>query len=251
MSDPRDTAPQPPPCCDPSAPVVKCCVCGTDVHTCERTEPVDNDYRCPAHVNGVEMSAGEWVCSDACGYERILAANWKRIAALEAQLAEAQERLAMVVEALNGTLGELQAVQATCALSGLPAKAWAGFGGKAKKALDATADSVAQHTAEVEARAIQKCQRCVTPQQLAEIMHDVYEKESRAAGWNTQEACHVPFGELPEANKRVMLQVARAVLWATPDLAEMEVRLKCRPGAVLAVVHRFRPTSRSIDGGEN
>lgn len=93
-----------------------------------------------------------------------------------------------------------------------------------------TAPAVAEHEARAKAEAIQEAQRYVTPEQLAEIMHDVYEKESRAAGWNTQEACHVPFGELPEANKRVMLQVARAVLWATPDLAEMEVRLK-REGA--------------------
>lgn len=78
-------APQPPPvCCDPSAPIVKCCVCGADVHTCERTEPVDNDYRCPLHGNGVELNAGEWVCSDACGYERMLAGYVARIAALEA-----------------------------------------------------------------------------------------------------------------------------------------------------------------------
>jgi hypothetical protein len=39
--------------------------------------------------------------------------------------------------ALEVTLKELQTVQAAAALGGLPARAWAGFGGAAKKALKA------------------------------------------------------------------------------------------------------------------
>lgn len=149
-----DTAPQPPPvCCDPSAPVVTCCVCGAAVHTCERTEPVDNDYRCPAHVNGVEMSAGEWVCSDACGYERILAANWKRIAALEAQLAEAQGIIASSTDLANTWAREL-GVQEDIDGKGLQRlidRIWSEASGKWGKVLDRTAELEVQ-LAEAQAR---------------------------------------------------------------------------------------------------
>lgn len=92
---------------------------------------------------------------------------------------------------------------------------------------------MSRNTAEVEARAIQKCQRCVTPHQLAEIMHETYERQALIEGWTTQESCRVPFAELPEANKRVMLAVAKAVLWATPDLSKMEAEVERRGAARL------------------
>ncbi len=44
---------------------------------------------------------------------------------------------APVVEALRDTLSALQSIQAACALSGMPPKMWAGFGGKGIKALAA------------------------------------------------------------------------------------------------------------------
>ena len=55
-------------CVEPGAPVVKCCVCGADVHTCERKEPAGptNDFRCPAHPDGVQLEDGRCVCSLEC-----------------------------------------------------------------------------------------------------------------------------------------------------------------------------------------
>lgn len=55
-------------------------------------------------------------------------------------------------------------------------------------------------------------------QSLAAFSHDVYEAEAVKAGWKTQEQCRVPFDELPEANKTVMLAVASAII------AEVEKR---------------------------
>lgn len=60
-------------CVDPLAKVERCVVCGSGVHTCERSTPVNGDYRCPAHTNGVEMSRG-WVCSEGC-YEEYMREN--------------------------------------------------------------------------------------------------------------------------------------------------------------------------------
>jgi hypothetical protein len=48
---------------DPNVPVVKCAVCGKDVHTCERKEAVDEDYTCPVHRDGCELTDGRCVCS--------------------------------------------------------------------------------------------------------------------------------------------------------------------------------------------
>ncbi|MBI3956560.1 MAG: hypothetical protein HY340_01070 [Candidatus Kerfeldbacteria bacterium] len=58
-------------CVQPNAPIVLCCVCQAEVHTCERTTPVDHDYRCPAHPDGVELSDGRWVCSEACSEKAV------------------------------------------------------------------------------------------------------------------------------------------------------------------------------------
>lgn len=60
-------------------------------------------------------------------------------------------------------------------------------------------------------------------QSLAAFSHDVYEAEAVKAGWKTQEQCRVPFDELPEANKTVMLAVASAII------AEVEKRGEARP----------------------
>lgn len=53
-------------CVEPDAPKFPCRICGTDVYTCEREEPVNNNYLCPAHPNGCELSNGEYVCSQTC-----------------------------------------------------------------------------------------------------------------------------------------------------------------------------------------
>lgn len=62
-------------CVEPNAPFKPCCICGSLVKTCERFEPVVittpggssyNDYVCPAHPCGCELSDGRWVCSQEC-----------------------------------------------------------------------------------------------------------------------------------------------------------------------------------------
>jgi hypothetical protein len=53
-------------CCDPNAKKIPCVACGKPVYTCERETSIDNDYRCPAHPDGCEISNNLWVCSEAC-----------------------------------------------------------------------------------------------------------------------------------------------------------------------------------------
>jgi hypothetical protein len=48
--------------------------------------------------------------------------------------------------------------------------------------------------------------------QLAEFMHNEYEKHAQKSGWNTQETCKVEFLDLPKENKETMLLVAESVL---------------------------------------
>jgi len=47
--------------------------------------------------------------------------------------------------------------------------------------------------------------------QLAVLLHNTYEKSSKKYNWNTQDKCKVDFDELPEANNKVMLEVAEFV----------------------------------------
>lgn len=56
-------------CVDPAAGIAFCANCEKAVHLCERKAPVGtmNDYRCPAHPDGAELSDGTWVCSAECG----------------------------------------------------------------------------------------------------------------------------------------------------------------------------------------
>jgi hypothetical protein len=54
-----------PVCTEPLAPVVKCVVCGADVHTCENHYHL-TDKRCPAHPEGCELRGGGWTCSESC-----------------------------------------------------------------------------------------------------------------------------------------------------------------------------------------
>ena len=58
-----------PECCDPTAPIEICCICGAPVYTCEITPPDGVwivDYCCPAHPDGCELADGRWVCSLEC-----------------------------------------------------------------------------------------------------------------------------------------------------------------------------------------
>ena len=49
-------------------------------------------------------------------------------------------------------------------------------------------------------------------EELAEFMHDTYEKASIAYGWKTNKDCKVTFWGLPEANRKVMLSLAMQVI---------------------------------------
>jgi len=52
-----------------------------------------------------------------------------------------------------------------------------------------------------------------SPLELAMMFHEAYERESVKAKWRTNELCQgKPWSELPEANKRAMVQTSRAVL---------------------------------------
>lgn len=53
-------------CCNPNASKEKCVVCGSDVFTCERLEPVDNNYCCPVHPDGIQSFEGLWFCGNDC-----------------------------------------------------------------------------------------------------------------------------------------------------------------------------------------
>lgn len=54
---------------------------------------------------------------------------------------------------------------------------------------------------------------------LCEVMHDAYEWTARDVGWATNDACHVPWAELPTANKLAMRAAVDALL----------VRLSAKP----------------------
>ncbi len=134
----------------------------------------------------------------------------RRIAALEAQLAESQERLAMAVEALpklehlaakaataecdvmaepptSGPFGSMLPPRA--ALLARAKRAWGEFDEVSKAALAATAASVAQHTASVERRgAVKELKRVIEKDQRMMRDHDeligyvlVRDLEARAA----------------------------------------------------------------------
>ncbi len=47
---------------------------------------------------------------------------------------------------------------------------------------------------------------------IARLFHARYEIQSNLLGWNTQSNCKVPFDELPESNKNVMIATVRDVL---------------------------------------
>jgi len=47
--------------------------------------------------------------------------------------------------------------------------------------------------------------------ELAEWLHNTYERISREVNWKTQKKCQVEFKDLPKENKSVMLRVAQAI----------------------------------------
>lgn len=66
---------------------------------------------------------------------------------------------------------------------------------------------------------------------IAEWLHQRYERHAHHEGWDTQESTKVAFSDLPPANKRTMLLIARDVLQreraAKKELAE---QVKARMG---------------------
>lgn len=51
-----------------------------------------------------------------------------------------------------------------------------------------------------------------TAEELAEWFHDNYEEVSLKHGWKTQDNCQVPFIDLPENNKKTMIEVCQRLL---------------------------------------
>lgn len=49
-------------------------------------------------------------------------------------------------------------------------------------------------------------------QELAEWLHNEYEDIAVEVGWETQDGTSVPFDELPDDNKQVMLKLADRLL---------------------------------------
>ena len=47
--------------------------------------------------------------------------------------------------------------------------------------------------------------------ELAEWLHNTYERIAKQVGWKTQEGTSVKFNDLPEKNKSVMLRLAQAI----------------------------------------
>jgi len=70
-------------CCDPLAPLATCAYCKGTVHTCERKEPVNNDYRCPAHPDD-RQDGDKWFCSESCQQQFTIDALTDQLVALRA-----------------------------------------------------------------------------------------------------------------------------------------------------------------------
>lgn len=65
----------------------------------------------------------------------------------------------------------------------------------------------------------------ISPELLAEWMHNNYEEIALNNGWKTQEDCQVPFHELPKENKVVMLELAERLLSKPSNWVSVEDRL--------------------------
>lgn len=61
-----------------------------------------------------------------------------------------------------------------------------------------------------------------TAEEIAEKLHNVYENSSKMAGWETQEECRVPFKDLPEKNKAVMISMGHYVLGLIEEAKQTE-----------------------------
>jgi hypothetical protein len=52
----------------------------------------------------------------------------------------------------------------------------------------------------------------MTPEQLAQLFHETYEKLAPDFGYKTREASAKPWADVPEQNKQLMIAVAGEVL---------------------------------------
>lgn len=51
----------------------------------------------------------------------------------------------------------------------------------------------------------------MTPEQLAQLFHETYERLAPDFGYKTREASAVPWSEVPPANKRLMIAVCAEI----------------------------------------
>lgn len=97
-------------------------------------DPLDAVLELTAEVERLKEERLKAVNTDADTIREALV-DYGRLIEENEQLRAQAARLA---EAASHTFGELQALQTTAALAGLPAQTWAGFGGRTKKALAST-----------------------------------------------------------------------------------------------------------------
>lgn len=57
----------------------------------------------------------------------------------------------------------------------------------------------------------------MTPEQLAVLFHNTYERLAPAFGWRTKKGCNVPFERLPERNRALMIATCQTVLNALQE----------------------------------
>ena len=50
------------------------------------------------------------------------------------------------------------------------------------------------------------------PEKLAKWMHEQYEEIAKGKNWETQKSCRVEFEDLPEENKKVMIELATRII---------------------------------------
>ena len=55
------------------------------------------------------------------------------------------------------------------------------------------------------------------PHELAVLFHSTYERLAPAFGWRTKKGCNVPFEQLPQRNKALMLATCQTVLNALQE----------------------------------
>ena len=71
----------------------------------------------------------------------------------------------------------------------------------------------------------------MTPEQLAEFFHSTYERLAPAFGWRTKKGCNVPFAQLPQRNKALMIATCQTVLNALQSsgaVAEQHTTAPCQ-----------------------